>query len=111
MASFIIEGGHPLKGEITPQGAKNEALEVICASLLTPEEVIIRNIPDIRDVNNLILLLEDIGVKVKRISRNEYSFTADELNLEYLESADFVKKCSQLRGSVLMIGPLLARFG
>ena len=82
MASFIIEGGHPLKGEITPQGAKNEALEVICASLLTPEEVIIRNIPDIRDVNNLILLLEDIGVKVKRISRNEYSFTADELNLE-----------------------------
>ena len=81
MASFIIEGGHPLKGEITPQGAKNEALEVICASLLTPEEVIIRNIPDIRDVNNLILLLEDIGVKVKRISRNEYSFTADEINL------------------------------
>ena len=70
MASFIIEGGHPLKGEITPQGAKNEALEVICASLLTPEEVIIRNIPDIRDVNNLILLLEDIGVKVKRISRS-----------------------------------------
>ena len=111
MSSFIIEGGHPLKGEITPQGAKNEALEVICAALLTPEEVIIRNIPDIRDVNNLILLLEDIGVKVKRLSRNEYSFIADELNLEYLESQDFVKKCSQLRGSVLMIGPLLARFG
>ena len=111
MASFIIEGGHPLKGEIIPQGAKNEALEVICAALLTSDEVIVRNIPDIRDVNNLILLLEDIGVKVKRLSRNEYSFLADELNLEYLESADFVKKCSQLRGSVLMIGPLLARFG
>ena len=111
MASFIIEGGHPLKGEINPQGAKNEALEVICASLLTSDEVIIRNIPDIRDVNNLILLLEDIGVKVKRLSRNDYSFCADDLNLDYLESAEFVKKCSALRGSVLMIGPLLARFG
>ena len=111
MASFIIEGGHPLKGDITPQGAKNEALEVICASLLTSDEVIIRNIPDIRDVNNLILLLEDIGVKVKRLSRNDYSFCADDLNLDYLESAEFVKKCSALRGSVLMIGPLLARFG
>ena len=111
MASFIIEGGHPLKGEITPQGAKNEALEVICASLLTSEEVVIRNIPDIRDVNNLILLLEDIGVKVRKLARNDFSFCADELNLDYLESAEFVKKCSQLRGSVLMIGPLLARFG
>lgn len=111
MASFIIEGGHPLKGEINPQGAKNEALEVICASLLISDEVIIRNIPDIRDVNNLILLLEDIGVKVKRLSRNDYSFCADDLNLDYLESAEFVKKCSALRGSVLMIGPLLARFG
>lgn len=111
MASFIIEGGHPLKGDITPQGAKNEALEVICASLLTSDEVIIRNIPDIRDVNNLILLLEDIGVKVKRLSRNDYSFCADALNLDYLESTEFVKKCSALRGSVLMIGPLLARFG
>lgn len=111
MASFIIEGGHPLKGDITPQGAKNEALEVICASLLTSDEVIIRNIPDIRDVNNLILLLEDIGVKVKRLSRNDYLFCADALNLDYLESTEFVKKCSALRGSVLMIGPLLARFG
>ena len=82
MASFIIEGGHPLKGEITPQGAKNEALEVICATLLTSDEVIIHNIPDIRDVNNLILLLEDIGVKVKRLSRNDYSFCADDLNLD-----------------------------
>ena len=111
MASFIIEGGHPLKGEITPQGAKNEALEVICASLLTSDEVIIRNIPYIRDVNNLILLLEDIGVKVRQLARNDYSFCADELNLDYLASADVVKKCSQLRGSVLMIGPLLSRFG
>ena len=111
MASFIIEGGHPLKGEITPQGAKNEALEVICASLLTSDEVIIRNIPYIRDINNLILLLEDIGVKVRQLARNDYSFCADELNLDYLASADFVKKCSQLRGSVLMIGPLLSRFG
>ena len=106
MASFIIEGGHPLKGEITPQGAKNEALEVICATLLTSDEVIIHNIPDIRDVNNLILLLEDIGVKVKRLSRNDYSFCADDLNLDYLESSDFVKKCSELRGSVLMIGEI-----
>ncbi len=111
MASFIIEGGHPLKGEITPQGAKNEALQVICASLLTSEEVVIRNIPHIKDVNNLILLLEDIGVKVRQLSRNDYSFRADDLNLDYLESEEFVRKCSQLRGSVLMIGPLLARFG
>ena len=111
MAAFIIEGGNRLKGTITPQGAKNEALEVICATLLTPEEVVIRNIPDILDVNNLILLLQDIGVKVRRLSANDYSFKADELNLEYMESDEFVKKCAALRGSVLMIGPLLARFG
>lgn len=111
MASFIIEGGHPLSGTITPQGAKNEALEVICASLLTAEEVRISNIPDILDVNNLILLLKDIGVKVERVAANEYSFRADELSLGYLESDEFVRKCASLRGSVLMIGPLLARFG
>ena len=111
MAAFIIEGGNRLKGTITPQGAKNEALEVICATLLTPEEVVIHNIPDILDVNNLILLLQDIGVKVRRLSANDYSFKADELNLEYMESDEFVKKCAALRGSVLMIGPLLARFG
>ena len=117
MASFIIEGGHLLKGTITPQGAKNEALEVICATLLTDEEVIIHNIPDIRDVNNLIQLLRDVGVKVSRKeergTRNEntYSFKADELNLSYLESDEFVKKCAELRGSVMMIGPLLARMG
>ena len=110
MASFIIEGGHLLKGTITPQGAKNEALQVICATLLTDEEVIIRNIPDIRDVNNLIQLLRDIGVKVKK-KENTFSFQADELKLDYLESDEFVKKCAELRGSVLMIGPLLARMG
>lgn len=110
MTSFIIEGGHPLQGTITPQGAKNEALQVICASLLTHEPVTISNIPDILDVNNLILLLQEMGVKVKRNSRNEYTFQADELNLDYLQSVDFVKKCASLRGSVLMIGPLLGRF-
>ena len=118
MASFIIEGGHLLQGTITPQGAKNESLQVICASLLTEDEVIIRNIPDIRDVNNLIQLLKDIGVKVRRYEgagvreyENTYSFQADKLNLDYLESDEFVKKCAALRGSVLMIGPLLARMG
>lgn len=111
MESFIIEGGHSLSGTITPQGAKNEALEVICASLLTPEEVRIKNIPDILDVKNLILLLTDIGVDVTRISRNEYSFKAENINLDYLESDEFIRKCASLRGSVLMIGPLLARFG
>lgn len=111
MASFIIEGGYPLQGSITPQGAKNEALQVICASLLTHEPITISNIPDILDVNNLILLLQEMGVKVKRNSRNEYTFQADELNLDYLDSVDFVKKCASLRGSVLMIGPLLGRFG
>ena len=111
MASFIIEGGHLLQGTITPQGAKNEALQVICATLLTEDEVIIRNIPDIRDVNNLILLLQDIGVKVKRLSANDYAFQAVELNLSYLESDEFVQKCAELRGSVMMIGPLLSRMG
>ena len=110
MASFIIEGGYPLSGEITPQGAKNEALQVICATLLTSEEVTIHNIPDIRDVNNLIQLLRDIGVKVKK-GNNAYKFKADTLNLGYLESDEFVNKCAQLRGSVMMIGPLLSRMG
>lgn len=100
-----------LKGSITPQGAKNEALQVISATLLTDEEVRISNIPDILDVNNLIQLLRDIGVKVTQHSRNDYSFRADNINLDYLDSQEFVKKCSSLRGSVLMIGPLLGRFG
>jgi UDP-N-acetylglucosamine 1-carboxyvinyltransferase len=111
MQSFIIEGGHKLSGTITPQGAKNEALEVICATLLTPEEVIIKNIPDILDVNNLIILLKEMGVKVKKLTHGEYSFQADELKLEYLSSDEFIKKTSSLRGSVLTIGPLLGRFG
>ena len=111
MQSFIIEGGHTLSGTITPQGAKNEALQVICATLLTSEAVTIHNIPDILDVNNLIQLLRDINVKVERLSRNDYTFQADEVNLSYLESDEFIRKCAALRGSVLMIGPLLARFG
>ena len=110
MGSFIIEGGHPLRGTIRPQGAKNEALQVICATLLTSEAVTIHNIPDIRDVNNLIQLLRDIGVKISR-SGKTYTFQADTLNLEYLESDEFVQKCTELRGSVMMIGPLLARMG
>ena len=111
MASFIIEGGHLLQGEITPQGAKNEALQVICATLLTQEAVTIQNIPDIRDVNNLIQLLKDIGVKVTHIAQGSYTFQADALNLNYLESDAFVESCAELRGSVMMIGPLLARMG
>ena len=111
MEAFLIEGGHPLRGTITPQGAKNEALEVICATLLTDEEVVIKNIPDILDVNNLIKLLMDIGVKVRKLGDGEYSFKADELRLDYLSSDEFVQKCAALRGSVLMIGPLLGRFG
>lgn len=111
MESFIIEGGHPLSGTITPQGAKNEALEVICATLLTDEPVRISNVPDILDVNNLIQLLRDIGVKVTRHSRNDYTFHADSLDLDYLNSDEYVGKCSALRGSVLLMGPLLGRFG
>ena len=111
MESFIIEGGHALKGEITPQGAKNEALQVICATLLTSDEVTISNIPDILDVNNLIQLLKDIGVKVGNPEKGTFTFKADELDLDYLSSDEFVNKCAQLRGSVLMIGPLLGRFG
>ena len=111
MESFIIEGGRPLKGTIVPQGAKNEALQVICASLLTSSEVRISNIPDILDVKNLIKLLKDIGVEVTQNSRHDYTFKAESLNLEYLQSNEFIEKCSSLRGSVLMIGPLLGRFG
>ena len=111
MQSFIIEGGHPLSGTIIPQGAKNEALQVICATLLTADPVILRNIPDILDVNNLIQLLRDIKVKVTRLSRNDYQFQADAVDLAYLSSDEFVRKCAALRGSVLMIGPLLSRFG
>lgn len=111
MASFVVEGGHKLHGSITPQGAKNEALQVLCAVLLTTEEVIINNLPDILDVNNQINLLSSIGVEVKQLSKGSYSFCARKLNLEYLSGEEFFKKCNKLRGSVMIIGPLLARLG
>lgn len=111
MASFIVEGNHRLHGEITPQGAKNEALEVICATLLTSEEVIIENVPDILDVNNLIHLLSDMGVIVKRLDDSTYSFKAEHINTEFIESQDFMTECARLRGSVMLIGPLLSRLG
>ncbi|NOR87588.1 MAG: UDP-N-acetylglucosamine 1-carboxyvinyltransferase [Bacteroidales bacterium] len=111
MSSFIIEGGHSLSGEITPQGAKNEALQILCAVLLSPKEIIISNIPDIRDVNKLIDILDEMGVKVKKLSKGKYSFIADDINLDYLKSDNFIKKGGMLRGSVMLLGPLLARFG
>ncbi len=111
MGSFIIEGGHRLNGEIIPQGAKNEALEIICATLLTSEEVIINNIPDILDINNLIQLLREMGVKVRKPSPNTFSFQADAVDLNYLKSDEFIRRSSSLRGSVMIIGPLVARFG
>ena len=111
MASFVIEGGHKLHGEIVPQGAKNEVLEVICATLLTDEEVIISNIPNILDVNNLIQLLRDMGVKVEKKDVDTYAFRADAINFDYLESDEFLTRCSRLRGSVMLVGPLVARFG
>ena len=111
MASFVIEGGCRMSGEIIPQGAKNEALQVICAVLLTPEKVTIANVPDILDVNNLIQLLRDMQVKVERLSLDTYAFQADNVNLDYLKTEDFVRKSASLRGSVMIVGPLLARFG
>ncbi len=111
MGTFQIEGGHQLKGEIQPQGAKNEALQILCAVLLTPEKVTISNIPDIRDVNKLITLLGNLGVKIQKLGPNQYSFKSDELNLEYLESEQFKQEGSGLRGSIMIVGPLLGRFG
>ena len=111
MAAFIIEGGHPLKGSITPQGAKNEALQVLCATLLTDEPVHISNIPDIDDVNNQIRLLQDIGVKVHQHAKGDYTFQADEIDTRFVQSDEFLERCSRLRGSVMLIGPLVARFG
>lgn len=110
MASFIIEGGHKLSGDIYPQGAKNEVLQIICATLLTPEEVKVKNIPDILDVNNLIQLMRDMGVTVTKDGVNCYTFKAENVDLEYLESDEFLKKCSSLRGSVMLLGPMVARF-
>ena len=111
MDTFVIEGGHQLKGEITPQGAKNEALQILCAVLLTPEEVTIENIPDIIDVNKLIQLLINFGVKVSQLGPSSYRFQADEVNLDYLHSDQFKVDGRGLRGSIMLVGPLLARFG
>lgn len=111
MASFVIEGGHSLSGNIYPQGAKNEVLQIICATLLTAEEVIVHNIPDILDVNNLIQLMRDMGVSVSKRSIDTYSFQAANVDFAYLESDAFLKRCSSLRGSVMLVGPMVARFG
>lgn len=111
MAIFKIEGGHKLSGSITPQGAKNEALQIICAVLLTPEKVRIENIPNIIDVNKLIFILGELGVKIEKHDVNTYAFQADDINLEYLESPEFKRDGSSLRGSIMIVGPLLARFG
>ena len=111
MASFLVEGGLKLKGDIEAQGAKNEALQILCACLLTPEEVIVENIPDILDINNLISLMIDLGVKAKQLEPNTWSFKADEIDLDQLYSADYLLKSAALRGSVMLVGPLVARFG
>lgn len=111
MSTFIVEGGHSLHGSISPQGAKNEALEVICATLLTPEKVTISNIPDIADIRNLIILLKEMGVDVDQPDKNTAIFQAKNLNTDYLKSESYRKKAQSLRGSVMVIGPLLARFG
>ncbi len=111
MSTFIIEGGHKLSGEIEPQGAKNEALQVIAATLLTSSPVNISNVPEILDVRNQIELLRGMGVKVTRHGKGNYTFVADDINTEYIRSKDFINKCASLRGSVLVVGPLLSRFG
>ncbi|TXE16030.1 UDP-N-acetylglucosamine 1-carboxyvinyltransferase [Psychroserpens burtonensis] len=111
MSTFIIEGGHQLKGKIQPQGAKNEALQILCAVLLTAEEIRIDNIPDIIDVNKLIALLKNLGVKIDKVGSGSYTFKADDVNLKYLESAEFKEDGKGLRGSIMIVGPLLARFG
>ncbi len=111
MGTFTIEGGHRLHGNITPQGAKNEALQILCAVLLTPDKVTIQNIPDILDVNKLISLLEDLGVKIQKKGKGSYTFMADDVNLDYLLSDQFKKDGRGLRGSIMLVGPLLARFG
>jgi len=111
MASFEIQGGKRLGGEIVPQGAKNEALQIICATLLTDQEVVIENIPDILDVNKLIELLADLGVKVSKLAADTWSFKADTVNLDFLETPEFKKKATQLRGSVMIVGPIVSRFG
>ncbi len=111
MASFVIEGGHRLQGDIYPQGAKNEVLEVVCAALLTDEEVRVNNVPDILDVNNLIQMMRDMGVEVNKQGTNSYSFRARNLDFDYIGSDEFIKNCAKLRGSIMLVGPMLGRFG
>jgi UDP-N-acetylglucosamine 1-carboxyvinyltransferase len=111
MASFEIYGGKPLKGELIPQGAKNEALQVLCAPLLTTEKVTISNVPDIIDVNKLINLLQTMGVKIEKVEKGTFIFQAKDIDLEYLETEDFKTRAGSLRGSIMIVGPLLARFG
>ncbi len=111
MSTFIVEGGHPLRGEITPQGAKNEALQILCATLLTSERIVVENIPDILDINNLIALLGDMGVKVEKLAPHTYAFQADAINTDYLQTQAFLRKAASLRGSVMIVGPLVSRFG
>jgi len=111
MSSFIIEGGRKLSGEIEPQGAKNEALQILCAVLLSPEKITINNLPDIVDINILIDLLSDLGVKIQKLNTSSYTFQSDEINLDYLTSDEFKTKGTRIRGSIMIVGPLLARFG
>lgn len=111
MSTFIVEGGHRLNGDITPQGAKNEALQILCAVLLTGDKVVVENVPDILDIKNLIAMLKDMGVKVERLSKHSYTFQADEIDMQYVSSAEFINKAAKLRGSVMFVGPLVARFG
>ena len=111
MSTFIVEGGHRMHGDITPQGAKNEALQIICATLLTPERVVIENVPDILDINNLISLLAEMGCKVERLSPHSYAIQADNVNIEYLSTPEYRRRAAALRGSVMLLGPLVARFG
>ena len=111
MASFVIEGGHRLNGEIYPQGAKNEVLQIICATLLTAEEVTVHHVPDILDVNNLIQLMRDMGSEVKKVGIDSYSFKAANIDLNYLNSEEFLKRSASLRGSIMLVGPMVARFG
>ncbi|MBU2019014.1 MAG: UDP-N-acetylglucosamine 1-carboxyvinyltransferase, partial [Bacteroidetes bacterium] len=111
MSSFEIHGGKKLKGELVPQGAKNEALQILCAVLLTSEKVTISNLPDIIDVNKLINLLQTMGVKTEKVERGTFIFQAKDIDLDYFDTEDFKKRASALRGSIMIVGPLLARFG
>ena len=110
MSSFIIQGGNSLRGEIAPQGAKNEALQILCATLLTDEEIVVDNVPGILDVNNLINLLSDMGVEVRKLGAGRWSFKAADIDQDFFESDDFTRRNSALRGSIMLVGPMLSRF-